>query len=173
MLNGFIDPVFCITIESGELCKGEDAQCVELLCAVWADTLDGLEVILVLLGGGADAVEIDVLLSLLDAVNGFLLLRFSLDFIGLDGDAPKEVHTCLSKFETALICAAFISWECPIIELEVEYNLSILANSEFPSAFFCEGTFKHLESSVVLEFVVVLHFDLDVTHVSDGNFFNT
>ena len=173
MLNRFIDAVFRSTVELGQLCEGEDAQCVELLFTVWADALDRLEVVLVLLGGGTDAVEIDVLLSLLDAVHGLLLLRFTLDFIRFDCDAPKEVHTCLSKFETTLIGAAFIGWECTVIELEVDDNLSILTNGEFPSAFFCEGTFKHLESSVVLEFVVVLHFDLDVTHVSDGNFFNT
>ena len=173
VLNRFIDAVFRISVELGQLCKGEDAQCVELLFTVWADALDGLEVVLVLLGGGTDAVEIDVLLSLLDAVDGLLLLRFSLDFIRFDGDAPKEVHTCLSKFKTTLICAAFIGWECTIIELEVDDNLSILTNGECPSAFFCEGTFKHLESSVVLKFVVVLHFDLNIAHVSDGDFFNT
>ena len=173
MLNRFIDAVFRSTVELGQLCEGEDAQCVELLFTVWTDALDGLEVILVLLGGGTDTVEIDVLLSFLDAVDGLLLLRFSLDFIRFDGDAPKEIHTCLSKFETTLIGAAFIGWECTVIELEVDDDLSIFTNGELPSAFFCEGTFKHLESSVVLKFVVVLHFDLDVAHTGDGDFFNT
>ena len=131
-----------------------------------------MEVVLVLLCGGTDAVEIDVLLSLLDAVDGLLLLRFSLDFIRFDGDAPKEVHAGLSKFETALVGAAFVGWEGTVIELEVDHNLSILTNGKCACAFFCEGSFKHLESSVVLEFVVVLHFDLDVAHAGDGDFFN-
>ena len=172
VFNRFIDAVFRISVELRQLCKGEDAQSVEFLFTVWADALDGLEVVLVLLGGGSNAVEIDVLLSLLDAVDGLLLLRFSLDFIRFDGDAPKEVHTCLPKFETALIGATFVGGECSIIELEVDDDLSILANGEFPGAFFCEGSFKHLESGVVLEFVVVLHFDLDVAHAGDGDFFN-
>ena len=173
MLNRFIDAVFRSTVELGQLCEGEDAQCVELLFTVWTDALDGLEVILVLLGGGTDTVEIDVLLSLLDAVDGLLLLRFSLDFIRFDGDTPKEVHTRLSKFDMALIGAAFVRWEGTVIELEVDDNLSILTYGEYPCAFFCEGSFKHLESSVVLEFIVILHFDLDIAHVGDGDFFNT
>ena len=170
VLNRFVDVVFRFTVELRQLCEGEDAQCVEFLFTVWTDALDGLEVILVLLGGGSNAVEINVLLSLLDAVDGLLLLRFTLDFIRFDCDAPKEVHACLSKFETTLIGAAFIAWECTVIELEVDDNLSILTNGEFPSAFFCEGSFKHLESSVVVEFVVVLHFDPDITHAGDGDF---
>ena len=88
VLNRCIDILFRITVELGQLCEGEDAQCVELLFTVWADAFDGLEVIFVFLGGGSNAVEIDVLLSLLDAIDGLLLLRFSLDFIRFDGDVP-------------------------------------------------------------------------------------
>ena len=172
VLNRFIDVVFSFTVELRQLCEGEDAQCVELLFTVRSNAFDGLEVVLVLLGGGSNAVEINVLLSLLDAVDGLLLLRFSLDFIRFNSDAPQEVHTCLSKFETTLVGAALIGWEGTVIELEVEDNLSILANSEYPGAFFCERSFKHLESSVVIEFVVVLHFDLEVTHVCNGDFFD-
>ena len=173
VFNRFIDVVFRITVELGQLCEGEDAQCVEFLFTVRSNALDGLEVVLLLLGGGSNAVEINVLLSLLDAVDGLLLLGFSLDFICFDGDAPKEVHAGLSKFETTLVGATFIGWVIAVIELEVDDNLSILTNGEFPSAFFCEGSFKHLESSVVVEFVVVLHFDPDVTHAGDGDFFHT
>ena len=42
VLNCFIDVVFSFTVELRQLCKGEDAQCVELLFTVWTDAFDGL-----------------------------------------------------------------------------------------------------------------------------------
>ena len=172
VLNRFIDVVFRITVELGQLCEGEDAQCVELLFTVRSNALDGLEIVFVLLSGGSNAVEINVLLSLLDAVDGLLLLGFCLDFIRFDGDAPKEVHAGLSKLETTLVGATFIGWEIAVIELEVDDNLSILTNGEGPCALFREGSFKHLESGVVFKIIMILHIDLEVTHVCNGDFFD-
>ena len=88
VLDGVVDFILVLAVKVGQLFVGEDAQCVELLFAVRANALDGLEVVSVLLGRLADALEIKGLLALLDAVHGALLLSFSLAFVSHHGDVP-------------------------------------------------------------------------------------
>ena len=88
MLDGIVDFVLGLAVKVGQLFIGEDAQCVELLFAVRANALDDLEVVSVLLGRLADALEIKRLLALLDTVHGALLLGLSLAFVSHDGDVP-------------------------------------------------------------------------------------
>ena len=88
VLDGVVDFILRLAVKVGQLFVSEDAQCVELLFAVRANALDGLEVVSVLLGRLADALEIKRLLALLDAVHGALLLSLSLAFVSHDGDVP-------------------------------------------------------------------------------------
>ena len=88
VLDGVVDFILGRAVKVGQLFVGEDAQCVELLFAVRANALDGLEVVSVLLGRLADALEIKGLLALLDAVHGALLLSLSLAFVSHHGDVP-------------------------------------------------------------------------------------
>ena len=88
VLDGVVDFILGLAVKVGQLFVSEDAQCVELLFAVRANALDDLEVVSVLLGRLADALEIKRLLALLDTVHGALLLGLSLAFVSHDGDVP-------------------------------------------------------------------------------------
>ena len=151
---------------------GEDAQGVELLFAVRANALDGLEVVGVLLGRLANALEIKRLLALLDAVHGALLLSLSLAFVSHDGDVPEEVHAGLAQLDAGGVGATLVGWEFAVVELEVDDHLSIFANGQDSGAFHAEGRFIHVEATVVALIVVIDHLHADISHVGDGDFFN-
>ena len=172
MLNGIIDLILGLAVKVGQLFVGEDAQCVELLFAVRADALDGLEVVGVLLGRLADALEIKRLLALLDAVHGALLLGLSLAFVSHDGDVPEEVHAGFAQLDASGVGATFVGWEFAVVELEVDDHLSIFANRQDSGAFHAEGRFVHVEATVVALIVVIDHLHADISHVGDGDFFN-
>ena len=172
MLNGVVDLVLRLAVKTGQLLVGEDAQRVELLFAVRANALDGLQVVGVLLGRLADALEIKRLLSLLDAVHGLLLLGLSLAFVSHDSDLPKEVHTGLAQLDATCVGAAFVGRELTVVELEIDDHLTVLAHGQLSGAFHAEGRLVHGEATIVLFVVEVKHVDLDVAHVRDGDLFH-
>ena len=169
MLDGFVDFVFRLTVEVGQLCVGEDAQGVEFLLAVRADALDRLKVVSVLLGRRANAVEVEVLLSLLDALHRVLLDRFCLLFVCNNGDLPKEVHAGPAQLDARRVGPAFIGWEFAVVELEVEDHLTVFAHRQTTRAFRAEDGFIHRETTVVGLVVVVDHLHPDVAHAGDGD----
>ena len=172
VLDGVVDLVLRLAVEVGQLLVGEDAQRVELLFAVRADALDGLQVVGVLLGRLADAVEVEVLLSLLDAAHGLLLDVLSLALVGHDGDFPQEVHAGLAQLDATGVGATFVGRELTVVELEIDDHLTVLAHGQLTGAFHAEGRLVHREATVVLLVVEVKHVDPDVAHVGDGDFFH-
>ena len=172
VLNGVVDLVLRLAVEVGQLLVGEDAQRVELLFAVRADALDDLQVVGILLGRLADAVEVEVLLSLLDAAHRLLLFRFSLVLVGHDGDFPQEVHAGLAQLDATGVGAALVGGEFSVVELEVDDDFTVFSNSKHSAPFHAEGRFVHREATVVVLVVEVHHVDLDVAHVRDGDFLN-
>ena len=172
VLDGVVDVVLRLAVEVGQLLVGEDAQCVELLFAVRADALDGLQVVGVLLGRLTDAVEVEGLLSLLDTAHGLFLHVLSLAVVGHDGNFPKEVHAGLAQLDAAGVGAAFVGREFTVIELEIDDHLTVLAHRQLTGAFHAEGRLVHREATVVLFVVEVEHVDPDVTHVGDGDLFH-
>ena len=172
MLNGVVDFVFRLAVKVGQLLVGEDAQRVELLFAVRANALDGLQVVGILLGRLANAVEVEVLLSLLDTTHGLLLDVLCLALVGHDGDFPQEVHAGLAQLDATGVGAAFVGWEFTVVELEVDDHLTVLAHGQLTGAFHAEGRLVHREATVVVLVVEVEHVDLDVAHVRDGDLFH-
>ena len=130
VLDGVVDVVLRFAVKVGQLLVREDAQCIELLFAVRSDALDGLQVVGVLLGRLADAVEVELLLSLLDAAHGLLLHVLSLSLVGHDGDFPLEVDAGLAQLEAAGVGAAFVGREFTVVELEVDDHLAVLAHGQ-------------------------------------------
>ena len=173
VFNGFIDIVLCSLVKVRQLSVGKDSKSVEFLFAVRTYTLDGLEVVCIFLRSLTNHVEIKGFLTLFNAIHGFLLLRFCLDFIRLNGHVPQEVDTGLSKLDTCLIGSAFVSWHLAVIELEVQNNFSILTYCKNASSFHAECRFKHLETTVIVFIVEVNHVNLNVTHVGDRNDLHT
>ena len=172
VLNGVVNVVLCLSVKVGQLGVGKDAQGVELLLAVGADALDGLEVVSVLLGRFADALEIKGFLSLLDAGHGVLLFRFSLVVVGHDGDLPEEVHAGLAQLDAGGVGAAFVGGEFTVVELEVQHDFTVFTHRQDSRAFHAEGGLVHAEPAVVVLVVVVDHLHAEVAHARDGDFFH-
>ena len=172
VLDGVVDVVLGLAVKVGQLFVSEDAQCVELLFAVRANALDGLEVVSVLLGRLADALEIKRLLALLDAVHGALLRGLSLVFVSHDRDVPEEIHAGLAQLDASGVGATLVGWEFAVVELEVDDHLAVLTNRQSAGAFHAEGRFVHVEATVVVLIVVIDHLHADIAHVGDGNLLN-
>ena len=172
VLDGVVDLVLRLAVEIGQLLVRKDAQRVELLFAVRADALDGLQVVSVLLGRLADALEIKRLLSLLDAAHGLLLHVLSLALVRHDGDFPLEVDAGLAQLDAAGVGAAFEGGELSVVELEVDDDLSVLAHGQLTGTFHGESRLVHRKATVVVLVVEVNHVDLDVAHVGDGDLFH-
>ena len=169
MLDGFVDLVFRLTVEVGQLRVGEDAQGVELLLAVGADALDRLEVVSVLLGRCTDAAEVEILLALLDAAHGLLLFGLGLLLVRHHGDLPEEVDAGLAQLDAGGVGSAFVGWEFAVVELEVDDHLTVLAHRQTARAFHAEGRLIHGEAPVIVLVVVVDHLHPDVAHPGDGD----
>ena len=172
MLNGVVDFVFRLAVKVGQLLVGEDAQRVELLFAVRANALDGLQVVGILLGRLANAVEVEVLLSLLDTTHGLLLDVLCLALVGHYGDFPQEVHAGFTQLDATGVGAAFVGRELTVVELEIDDHLTVLAHGQLTGAFHAEGRLVHREATVVVLVVEVEHVDPDVAHVRDGDLFH-
>ena len=172
VLDGVVDLVLRLAVETGQLLVGEDAQRVEFLFAVRTDALDGLQVIGVLLGRLTDALEIKRLLSLLDAVHRFLLFRLCFVLVRHDGDFPLEVHAGLAQLDAAGVGVAFVGGEFSVVELEVDDDLSVLSDGQLTGTFHGESRLVHREATVVVLVVEVEHVDLDIAHVGDGDLFH-
>ena len=172
MLDGFVDLVFRLTVEVGQLGVGEDAQGIELLLAVGADALDRLEVVCVLLGRCTDAAEVEILLALLDAAHGLLLFGLGLLLVRHHGDLPEEVDAGLAQLDACGVGSAFVGREFAVVELEVDDHLTVLAHRQAARAFHAERRFVHREAPVIALVVVVDHLDPDVAHPGDGDRLN-
>ena len=169
MLDGVVDVVLRFAVKVGQLLVGKDAQRIEFLFAVRADALDGLEVVGVLLGCLANALEIKGFLSLLDAVHGALLGGLCLSLVSHDGDVPEEVHAGLAQLDASGVCTAFVGREFTVVELEVDDHLPVLANRQSAGTFHAEGRLVHREAAVVVFIVEVNHVNADIAHVGDGD----
>ena len=172
MFDGFVDLVFRLAVEGGQLCVREDAQRVEFLLAVWADALDRLEVVSVLLGRRTNALEVEILLALLDPAHGLLLFGLGLLLVRCDGDLPKEVHAGSAQLDAGRVRPAFVGWQFAVVELEVDDHLAVLAHRQTSRTLHAEGRFIHREAAVIALVVVVDHLHPDVAHPGDGDAFS-
>ena len=113
-------------------------------------------------------------LSVLSSLFRRLLVFLLLAQIFLDRDRPREVNTRSSKFQQTRVFAAFKGRGInAIIELHVDSDFSIFANSELADAYCTELLLIHTEFITIRFLMQIDHLYFDIRHFVNSNNFHT